>query len=146
MRLSPAQVNPSQQLGVVRPGRTRCIAKIVLVAVAATVAGCGAPILPDEAFRYAIPANAQLVNEVTGDGSSLIEDGERVVLRTFVPTPPAEAEDVLAALVEDGERDGWVFTEHTATRAVATKEIDGGPWMVSLAIRDGMIQQLFAGR
>lgn len=146
MTPSLAPLNPSQQRVVVRRGRTGCIAKTVLVAIAVTVAGCGAPILPDEAFRNAVPANAQLEDEVIDDGSSLIEGGERVVLRTFVPTPPAEAADVLAVLVEEGERDGWVFSEHTATHAIATKEIDGWPWMVSLAIRDGTVQQLFAGR
>lgn len=131
---------------MLRRSRDRCIARIVLVTVAVIVAGCGAPILPFEAFRSAIPANARLQDEFSDDGSSLIEGGERVVLRTFAPIPPAEAVDVMTALVEEGERHAWVFTEHTTTQAVAIKEIDGRPWMVSLAVRDGTVQQLFAGR
>lgn len=138
--------NSSRQPLVLRRNRDRCIARIVLVTVVVIVAGCGAAILPDEAFRSAIPANAQLQDEFSDDGSSLIEGGERVVLRTFVPIPPADAVDVLAELVEEGERHGWVFTEHTPTQAVAIKEIDGWPWMVSLAVRDGTVQQLFGGR
>ena len=119
---------------------------MALFSVAVVVVGCATSVLPDEPFRDVVPANARLLNEVTDDGSSLIEGGEQVVLRTFVPVPPAEETDVLAALVEEGERYGWVFTEHTSAQAVATKEIDGWSWMVSLAVRDGTVQQLFAGR
>jgi len=133
-----------------RPARVRSVGRftsVAVVAVALVVGGCGhVAILPDEAFRNVIPANAQLQDETTDDGASLIEDGERLVLRTFTPVPPAKATDVLTALVDEGERDGWVFTEETATRAVGTKDIDGWPWMVSLTVRDGSVRQLFAGR
>ena len=102
--------------------------------------------LADEAFRHFIPANAELVDEVVDDGGSLTVDGERTVLRTFGPVPPADASDVLAALVAEGEVDGWVFTDRSSALAVGTKEFEGRPWMVSVAVSDGTVQQLFAGR
>ena len=116
--------------------------------VAAFAAGCGQSpqVLTDEAFRNIIPANAELLDEAVDDGSSLSIDGERTVLRTFAPTPPAEVSDVLAVLVAEGESDGWLFTDRSATLAVGTKEIDGRPWMVSVGVSDDTVQQLFAGR
>jgi hypothetical protein len=128
----------------------RRIAQMMAAAamVAACAAGCGQSpeVLTDEAFRTIIPDNAELVDEVVDDGSSLTVDGERTVLRTFAPTPPAAASDVLAVLVAEGEDDGWLFTEPSTTLAVGTKEIDGRQWMVSVAVSDDTVQQLFAGR
>lgn len=116
--------------------------------LAAVAAGCGQSpqVLTDEAFRNVIPANAELLDEAVDDGSSLSIDGERTVLRTFAPTPPAEVSDVLAVLVAEGESDGWLFTDRSATLAVGTKEIDGRPWMASVAVSGDTVQQLLAGR
>ncbi len=102
--------------------------------------------LTDEAFRNVIPANAELLDEAVDDGSSISIDGERTVLRTFAPTPPAEVSDVLEVLVAQGESDGWLFTDRSATLAVGTKEINGRPWMASVAVSGGTVQQLLAGR
>jgi len=121
---------------------------VAVVIITVCAAGCGQDpqVLQDEAFRNVIPTNAQLYDEVVGDGSSIIMEGERSVLRTFVPTPPADATEVFATLVEEGESDGWVFTDRSSTLAVGTKEVDGRPWMVSLVVSDSSVQQLFAGR
>ena len=126
------------------------LARMVAAAaiLAAFTAGCGQSpqVLTEEAFRNVIPANAELLDEAVDDGSSLTIDGERTVLRTFAPTSPAEVSDVLAVLVAEGEDDGWLFTDRSATLAVGTKEIDGRPWMVSVVVGDDTVQQLFAGR
>jgi hypothetical protein len=116
--------------------------------LAAFSAGCGRSpeVLTDEAFRNVIPANAKLLDEAVDDGSSVTMDGERTVLRTFVPTPPAELSDVLAVLVAEGVSDGWLFTDRSATLAVGTKEIDGRPWMASVAVSGDTVRQLLAGR
>ena len=116
--------------------------------LAAVAAGCGQgpQVLTDEAFRNVIPANAELLDEAVDDGSSLSIDGERTVLRTFAPTPPAEVSDVLAVLVAEGESDGWLFTDRSATLVVGTKQIDGRPWMASVAVSGDTVQQLLAGR
>jgi len=121
---------------------------VLAAAAIFAAAGCGQnpQVLSDEAFRNITPANAELVDEVVDDGSSLTIDGERTVLRTFASVPPADTSDVLAALVAEGEGDGWRFTERSATLAVGTKEIDGRPWMVSVDVSDDTVRQLFAGR
>ncbi len=63
------------------------------------------------------------------------------------PRSPAElGSDVLAVLVAEGESDGWLFTDRSATLAVGTKEIDGRPWMASVAVSGDTVQQLLAGR
>lgn len=129
--------------------RRRLAQMMVAAAIlAAVAAGCGQSpqVLTDEAFRNVIPANAELLDEAVDDGSSLSIDGERTVLRTFAPTPPAEVSDVLAVLVAEGESDGWLFTDRSATLAVGTKQIDGRPWMASLAVSGDTVQQLLAGR
>ena len=129
--------------------RRRLAQMMVAAAIlAAVAAGCGQSpqVLTDEAFRNVIPANAELLDEAVDDGSSLSIDGERTVLRTFAPTPPAEVSDVLAVLVAEGESDGWLFTDRSATLAVGTKEIDGRPWMASVAVSGDTVQQLLAGR
>ena len=129
--------------------RRRLAQMMVAAAIlAAVAAGCGQSpqVLTDEAFRNVIPANAELLDEAVDDGSSLSIDGERTVLRTFAPTPPAEVSDVLAVLVAEGESDGLLFTDRSATLAVGTKQIDGRPWMASLAVSGDTVQQLLAGR
>ena len=126
----------------------RHLARVLMVAAILVAAGCGRDpqVLPDEAFRNIVPANAELLDEDVDDGSSLTVDGERTVLRTFVPVPPADASEVLSVLVAEGEGDGWLFTERSAALAVGTKEIEGRPWMVSVVVKDDAVEQLFAGR
>lgn len=48
------------------------------------------------------------------------------------------ASDVFAVLVAEGD-DGRLFTGRSTTFAVGTKEIDGRPWMVSVAVSDGNV-------
>lgn len=141
------------QLGVIVASRSQLqpmrFARLVLAlsVIAVSAVACGSPqVLRDEPFRNVVPANAQLSDELVDDGSSIIVNGERSVLRTFVPIPPADAAAVLASLVETGESHGWVFTDRSPTLAIGTKEIDGRLWMVSLAVEDNGVQQLFAGR
>jgi hypothetical protein len=122
------------------------IASAVIFGVCAAACGSGPHVLGDQAFRNTVPANAELLDEAVDDGSSLTVDGERTVLRRFAPIPPADGSDVVAALVVEGESDGWRFSERSPTLAVGTKEIDGRPWMVSVIVSDDTVQQLFAGR
>jgi hypothetical protein len=124
------------------------LAAITFVAVTLVAAGCenDPQVLPSDTFRNVVPANAELVDEVEDDGSSLTIDGERTVLRTFAPTPPAAASDVLEELVVEGEIDGWLFAETSPSLAVGTKEIDGRPWMASVSVTGTTVQLLFAGR
>jgi hypothetical protein len=125
----------------------RGLATVAAAAAIVATAGCGdSEVLSGDAFRNAVPANAELVDEFVDDGSSITIDGERTVLRTFAPTPPADTSDVLEALIAEGENDGWRFTDRSTSRAVGTKEIDGQPWSVSVSINAEAVHQLFAGR
>jgi hypothetical protein len=120
----------------------------LVVGAILVAAGCAkdVSVLSDEAFRNVVPANAELLDEAVDDGDSLTVDGERTVLRTFAPLPPAATSDVFEVLLAEGENDGWLFVDRSAMLAVGTKEIDGRPWMVSVAVSDDTVQQLFAGR
>jgi type IV pilus biogenesis protein CpaD/CtpE len=136
-----------------RPGRPRdrhARARIVAVVVIASVllAGCDSQerILTDEPFRMAVPDNAELIDEAVDDGSSLIKDGERSVLRSFAPRPPAEPADVLDALVAEGEATGWEVVERSPARAVALKEVEGRQWTASVSVEGERVRQLLAGR
>jgi hypothetical protein len=115
---------------------------------AAITVGCAqsTEVLPNEAFRNFVPLNAELLDEAVDGGDSLTIDGESSVLRTFDPVPPAEAPDVFEVLVAEGEDNGWSFTDRSTSLAVATKDVDGRPWMVSIAVEDDTVRQLFAGR
>jgi hypothetical protein len=126
--------------------RRRIVASLVIAAV--LLAGCDSQerILTDEPFRMAVPGNAELVNEVVDDGSSLIKDGERSVLRSFAPRPPAEPADVLDALVAEAEATGWEVVERSPVRVVARKEVEGRWWTASVSVEDERVRQLLAGR
>jgi hypothetical protein len=112
------------------------------------LAGCGRQerILADEPFRSVVPDSAELVDEVVDDGSALVKDGERSVLRTFDPRPAVEPVDVVDALVAEGERMGWEVVERSPGRAVARKEVEGRQWMASVSVEGDRVRQLLAGR
>ena len=136
-----------------RPGsapdrHARALIVACVVAVTALLAGCDRQerILADEPFRLATPDNAELVDEMVDDGRSLIKDGERSVVRIFVPRPPADPADVLDALVAEGERTGWEVVDRSPTRVVARKEIEGRQWTASVSIDGERVRQLLAGR
>lgn len=150
--LNPRAAARRRTVAQPRPRRplNRRARALVVAALAATVllAGCDRqePILADEPFRLVVPDNAALVDEVADDGSSLIKDGERSVLRTFAPRPPAEPVDVVDALVAEGERTGWEVVERSPSSAVARKEVEGRQWMVSVSVEGDRVRQLLAGR
>lgn len=94
----------------------------------------------------AVPDNAELLDEVVDDGSSLIKDGERSVLRRFAPVSPAEPVDVLEALVAEGEATGWEVVDRSPSLVVARKEVEGRQWTASVSIEGDRVRQLLAGR
>lgn len=121
---------------------------IATLAAAVLLVGCGSQesILSDEPFRTVLPENAELLDETVDDGSSLIKDGERSVLRRFAPVPPAEPVDVLDALVAEGEATGWEVVDRSPSLVVARKEVEGRQWTASVAIDGERVRQLLAGR
>jgi type IV pilus biogenesis protein CpaD/CtpE len=136
-----------------RPGRpldchARTLIVATLVAATALLAGCDRQerILTDEPFRLVEPDNAELLDEMVDDGGSLIKDGERSVLRIFVPRPPAEPTDVVDVLVAEGERTGWEVVDRSPLRAVARKEVEGRQWTASVSVEGDRVRQLLAGR
>jgi len=135
-----------------RPGRPldrHAGALIIATLVAAVLlSGCRFQegILSDEPFRMAVPDNAELLDEVVDDGSSLIKDGERSVLRRFAPVSPAEPVDVLEALVAEGEATGWEVVDRSPSLVVARKEVEGRQWTASVSIEGDRVRQLLAGR
>ncbi len=133
-----------------RPPNRHARALIVatLVIAIALLTGCDRQerILTGEPFRLVEPDNAELLDEVVDDGESLIKDGERSVLRIFVPRPPAEPTDVVDVLVAEAERTGREVVDRSPLRAVARKEVEGRQWTASVSVEGDRVRQLLAGR